>query len=47
MAAHVLGFAQQALNSDRARGGRIGPERAVPESAPVGDRLAAYLGRQP
>jgi uncharacterized protein (TIGR03086 family) len=47
VAAHVLGFAQQALNSDEARAGRIGPELAVPESAPVGDRLAGYLGRQP
>ncbi len=47
VAAHVMGFAQQALDGEQARGGRIGPAVAVPESAPLGDRLAGYLGRQP
>jgi uncharacterized protein (TIGR03086 family) len=47
MAAHVLGFAEQALNGEEARAGRIGPALAVPESASLGDRLAGFLGRQP
>jgi hypothetical protein len=29
------------------RGPRIGPARPVPDSAPVTQRLAAFLGRQP
>ncbi len=47
VADHVLGFARQALGSEEMRAGRIGPALAVPETAPVGDRLAGFLGRQP
>ena len=47
MAAHVLAFAEQALATPDMRGPRIGPARPVPDSAPVTQRLAAFLGRQP
>jgi uncharacterized protein (TIGR03086 family) len=47
LAGHVLGFARQSLTGEEARAGRIGPALAVPGSAPVTDRLAGFLGRQP
>jgi len=47
LAAHVLAFAEQTLASADARGPRIGPARPVPDGAPVTQRLAAFLGRQP
>jgi uncharacterized protein (TIGR03086 family) len=47
VAEHVMGFAQQALEGEEMRAGRIGPALAVPETASVGDRLAGFLGRQP
>ncbi len=43
---HVLAFAHQAL-TEETRAGRIGPNVAVPAGAPVTDRLAGFLGRQP
>jgi uncharacterized protein (TIGR03086 family) len=46
LAAHVLGFADQALTAET-RAPRIGPAVTVPEGAPVTDRLVAFLGRQP
>jgi hypothetical protein len=46
LASHVLAFARQAL-TEETRAGRIGPAVAVPADAPVTDRLAAFLGRQP
>jgi uncharacterized protein (TIGR03086 family) len=46
LARHVLAFAQQAL-TEETRAGRIGPAVAVPTDAPVTDRLAGFLGRQP
>jgi len=46
LARHVLAFAQQAL-TEETRAGRIGPAVAVPADAPVTDRLAGFLGRQP
>ena len=47
LAAHVLGFAEQALATPESRAGRIGPALPVATGAPVTDRLAAFLGRQP
>jgi uncharacterized protein (TIGR03086 family) len=47
LAAHVLAFAEQALATPETRGPRIGPARPVPDGAPVTQRLAAFLGRQP
>jgi uncharacterized protein (TIGR03086 family) len=47
LAGHVLAFARQSLAGEPSRGGRIGPAVAVPAGAPVTDRLAAFLGRQP
>jgi uncharacterized protein (TIGR03086 family) len=46
LAAHVLGFAEQALTPDTRAPG-IGPARPVPVGAPVTERLIAFLGRQP
>ena len=47
LAAHVLGFAEQALATPESRAGRIGPALQAADAAPVTDRLAAFLGRQP
>jgi len=47
LAAHVLGFAGQALGTPESRAGRIGPALTVPAGAPVTGRLVAFLGRQP
>ena len=47
LAAHVLGFAGQALGTPESRAGRIGPALTVPADAPVTGRLVAFLGRQP
>ena len=47
LAAHVLAFAEQTLATPEMRGPRIGPARPVPDDAPVTQRLAAFLGRQP
>ena len=47
LAAHVLGFAEQALATPESRASRIGPPVAVGGDAPVTQRLAAFLGRQP
>jgi uncharacterized protein (TIGR03086 family) len=47
LAGHVLAFAHQALAEEEHRAGRIGPAVAVPADAPVTDRLAGFLGRQP
>jgi uncharacterized protein (TIGR03086 family) len=47
LAAHVLAFAEQALATPESRAGRIGPALPPAEGAPVTDRLAAFLGRQP
>jgi uncharacterized protein (TIGR03086 family) len=47
LAAHVLGFATQALATPESRAGRIGPALAVPPGAPVTGQLIAFLGRQP
>jgi uncharacterized protein (TIGR03086 family) len=47
LAAHVLGFAEQALATPESRAGRIGPALPVAAGASVTDRLAAFLGRQP
>jgi hypothetical protein len=47
VAGHVLAFAHQALAEEEHRAGRIGPAVAVPADAPVTDRLAGFLGRQP
>jgi uncharacterized protein (TIGR03086 family) len=46
LAAHVLGFAEQAITPDT-RAPRIGPPRAVAPGAPVTHRLVAFLGRTP
>jgi uncharacterized protein (TIGR03086 family) len=46
LAAHVLGFAEQALATPESRAGRIGPALGVPAGAPVTSRLTAFLGRQ-
>jgi uncharacterized protein (TIGR03086 family) len=47
LAAHVLGFATQALATPESRAGRIGPAVPVAADAPVTQRLAAFLGRRP
>ena len=47
LAAHVLGFAENALATPESRGGRIGKALAAPPGAPVTGRLVAFLGRQP
>jgi uncharacterized protein (TIGR03086 family) len=47
LAAHVLAFAEQTLATPEMRGPRIAPARPVPDDAPVTQRLAAFLGRQP
>jgi uncharacterized protein (TIGR03086 family) len=47
LAAHVLAFAEQALATPESRAGRIGPALPAAAGAPVTDRLAAFLGRQP
>ena len=47
LAAHVLGFAAQALATPDSRAGRIGPAVPAAVDAPVTSRLAAFLGRQP
>jgi len=46
LAAHVLGFAGQAITPDT-RAPRIGPPLAVAPGAPVTHQLVAFLGRQP
>jgi uncharacterized protein (TIGR03086 family) len=46
LAAHVLGFAEQAL-TPQTRAPRIGPALTVAADASVTDRLVAFLGRQP
>jgi len=46
VAEHVLDFAHQALPAEN-RAGRIAPALPVPAGAPVTDRLAGFLGRQP
>lgn len=47
LAAHVLQFAEQTLAAPESRASRIGPPIAVAADAPVTERLAAFLGRQP
>jgi uncharacterized protein (TIGR03086 family) len=47
LAAHVLGFAAQALATPESRAGRIGPALDVPDGTPLTGRLVAFLGRQP
>jgi uncharacterized protein (TIGR03086 family) len=47
LAAHVLGFAEQALATPEGRAGRIGPAVPVAADAPVTQRLVAFLGRRP
>jgi uncharacterized protein (TIGR03086 family) len=47
LAAHVLGFAEQALATPESRAARIGPSVPVAADASVTDRLVAFLGRQP
>jgi uncharacterized protein (TIGR03086 family) len=46
LAAHVLGFAEHAI-TPQTRAPRIGPALTAPADAPVTERLAAFLGRQP
>jgi len=46
LAAHVLGFAQQALATPESRAGRIGPALAAPADASVTGELVAFLGRR-
>jgi uncharacterized protein (TIGR03086 family) len=46
LAAHVLGFAEQAITTDT-RAPRIGPAVTVAPDAPVTHRLVAFLGRNP
>jgi len=46
LAAHVLGFAEQALTPET-RQPRIGPAVPAAADAPVTDRLVAFLGRLP
>jgi uncharacterized protein (TIGR03086 family) len=46
LAEQVLAFAYQAV-TEQTRAPRIGPPVAVPDDAPVTDRLVAHLGRQP
>ena len=47
LAAHVLGFAEQALATSESRAARIGPAIHVAADAPVTQRLVAFLGRRP
>jgi uncharacterized protein (TIGR03086 family) len=47
LAAHVLGFAGQALATQESRAGRIGPALTAPDGATVTSQLVAFLGRQP
>jgi uncharacterized protein (TIGR03086 family) len=47
LAAHVLGFAEQALATAESRAQRIGPAVPVAADAPVTHRLVAFLGRTP
>jgi len=47
LAAHVLGFAAEALGTPESRAGRMGVPVPPAEGAPVTSRLAAFLGRQP
>ena len=47
LAAHVLGFATQAIATPESRAGRIGPALTAPADAPVTSQLVAFLGRQP
>jgi uncharacterized protein (TIGR03086 family) len=46
LAAHVLGFAEQAI-TPQTRAPRIGPAVPVASVAPVTQRLVAFLGREP
>jgi hypothetical protein len=46
LAAHVLGFAEQAITPET-RAPRIGPALTVAPGAPVTHRLVAFLGRNP
>jgi uncharacterized protein (TIGR03086 family) len=46
LAAHVLGFARQALATPESRAARIGSAVPVAADAPVTQRLVAFLGRQ-
>ena len=46
LASHVLAFAELAFTQET-RQFKLGPPVAVPEDAPVLDRLVAYLGRRP
>jgi len=46
LAAHVLGFAEQAITPGT-RAPRIGPALPVAPGAPITHRLVAFLGRQP
>ena len=46
LAAHVLGFAEQAI-APQTRAPRIGPPLAVAPDAPVTHQLVAFLGRNP
>jgi uncharacterized protein (TIGR03086 family) len=46
LAAHVLAFAEQAITPG-SRAPRIGPALPVAVTAPLTDRLVAFLGRQP
>lgn len=48
LAGAALRTVEMAVTDDlRGPGGPFGPEVEVPEDAPVGDRLVAFLGRQP
>jgi uncharacterized protein (TIGR03086 family) len=47
LAAHALGFAEQALATPESRAGRIGPAMPVAADAPLTERLVAFLGRRP
>lgn len=46
LAAHVLGFAQQALATPESRSARIGPAIAVQAEASATRQLVAFLGRR-
>ena len=46
LAAHVLGFAEQAI-TPQTRAPRIGPPLAIAPDAPVTHQLVAFLGRNP
>jgi uncharacterized protein (TIGR03086 family) len=47
LAAHVLGFATQALATPQSRAERIRPALDVPAGTPVTGQLVAFLGRHP